>query len=701
VEVSDAFRARSKPDGRPLHLPFGRANTELGARSTVLPKDVVASAGAHCLAEETGTLSRWVFADAENLKKLRLIRVDLRRAMQMHRPLVLGVSLCGVLLAALFLFHFWTATSGPQHDDDFRVILEAVVLLLISLVAGIATGVAALRMDPRIYVGSDLEQVLGVDPIEELPDFAEIPAEVASERLEQLARRIALACKEGSLKRCLFTGVGRGAGATTIAAGVRESLQGSGRRAILVGAADEGPEGAVDAPDIPALQGAADESGSQQDSLILTDTSPITESPDTEFLARFADCVMVVVESGVTTREQLMNTVSCLKRLNVGAVGFVMNRVKLANADAEFRRAVERQSLAVEGSAQNPAKLFASAMQRALADPAKKEPAARQKPVAAARAKTRSTQEQTEPAIAKPDTALAIVKAAPQSSVRATAELPSWLIEALAQVEERQQSEKREAAEVATEPMEDAKGTGGLKAADEGARGVSREERVRGNASNMDEIDAILAAMDLKDPFGDDDPMPHSSDRAQPFFRPNVEDKPSRLSGLRGMASADSLKELDRVKQQAARWSEPFRTMDEAAQPEADSAGMEVIRRAVEAGARTMDETPRRQGESLSSLRGIISPEGLKDLNRSTAAVAEEGTPAEDAPSEAATAQAMMEPVQEAAAQDVASIAEPEGAAAAAETESQSEAEEVHEQHTSYGEVQILPSKRGQYKRKT
>ena len=59
----------------------------------------------------------------------------------------------------------------------------------------------------------------------------------------------------------------------------------------------------------------------QQESLVLTDTAPLAISAETEYLARFVDCAIVVVESGVTTRAQLLASLNTLQRLECGGRG--------------------------------------------------------------------------------------------------------------------------------------------------------------------------------------------------------------------------------------------------------------------------------------------------------------------------------------------------------------------------------------------
>ena len=74
----------------------------------------------------------------------------------------------------------------------------------------------------------------------------------------------------------------------------------------------------------------------------LFDAAPLAGSEETERLVKSAHCTIVVVESGVTTRAQLRTVANILQRLKVPAVGFVLNRVRLATADPEFRRSIRQ-----------------------------------------------------------------------------------------------------------------------------------------------------------------------------------------------------------------------------------------------------------------------------------------------------------------------------------------------------------------------
>jgi Mrp family chromosome partitioning ATPase len=90
------------------------------------------------------------------------------------------------------------------------------------------------------------------------------------------------------------------------------------------------------------------------DTIVLTDTAPLPASGETEYLARFVDCAMVVIQSGLSTRAQLREVAQTLQRLNVAAVGFVVNDVSIEKADPSFRQSVRavEQRLTVQNRLQ-------------------------------------------------------------------------------------------------------------------------------------------------------------------------------------------------------------------------------------------------------------------------------------------------------------------------------------------------------------
>src|ERR1019366_8430062 len=84
----------------------------------------------------------------------------------------------------------------------------------------------------------------------------------------------------------------------------------------------------------------SEETETGAESIVLTDSAPLGVAAETEYLARFVDATIIVIESGVTTRAQLREAAATLQRLDVSSVGFVLNRVALENADPSFRQSV-------------------------------------------------------------------------------------------------------------------------------------------------------------------------------------------------------------------------------------------------------------------------------------------------------------------------------------------------------------------------
>lgn len=249
-----------------------------------------------------------------------------------------------------------TPPVNAEHDLVYR---NAAVILLAGLLLGLGTALIAQNLDKRIYIATDVERVLGFAPMAQLPDFYEVGTGVAEEYLLRLAAALEHAYQDGALKSCIFTGVAPGAGATTVANRVNSMLEAMGRETVLVdasgtpGAAASGQPGVDASTDLMAsprgsrstalLQQMTEQAG--EDAIVLTDTAPLLVSGETEYLARFVDSAIVVIESGVTTKAQLRDVAHTLQKLHVSAVGFVLNRISMERANPAFResvRAVER-----------------------------------------------------------------------------------------------------------------------------------------------------------------------------------------------------------------------------------------------------------------------------------------------------------------------------------------------------------------------
>jgi len=265
-----------------------------------------------------------------------------------------------------------TPAVPPLYRSKSGVFRNAVLIGIAGLFFSVIAAVVAQKLDPRLYTSSDVERILGFAPLAQLPAFNEVTEATAEEYLLRLASAIEHACKQGELKSCIFTGTGPATGVSTIVRRVRQLLEAMGQPTLLVDATGAQTPGAAAAsrPSESAtglatiertgrptslLQQVTGESQHEDPSLILTDTAPLAESAETEYLARFVDCAIVVIESGVTTRIQLRQAATTLQRLNVRAVGFVLNRVRLEHADTPFRISVEAVETRQQAQARNDA----------------------------------------------------------------------------------------------------------------------------------------------------------------------------------------------------------------------------------------------------------------------------------------------------------------------------------------------------------
>jgi len=250
-----------------------------------------------------------------------------------------------------------SVASVPTHVAWALILKRSLLLAFGGVFLGLLAALIANNLDEKIYVAADVVRVLGVAPMVQLARFSDVSPGVAEDQMLRLTAAIDHACRQGNLKNCIFTGVGPGAGVTTIATRVQSMLQAMGHDSVLVDASGvlvksvQAPAGgnrrsvALTTTE-PGKRSASlmqqlAEEGESDECLILTDTAPLVISAETEYLARHVDAAIMVIEAGVTTRTQLRHAAETLQRLNVPAVGYVLNKVALATADAPFLHTVQ------------------------------------------------------------------------------------------------------------------------------------------------------------------------------------------------------------------------------------------------------------------------------------------------------------------------------------------------------------------------
>lgn len=243
------------------------------------------------------------------------------------------------------------AATPPLGADRAKALRLCLILIVVGLVFAVGAALVAQNLDKRVYTATDVERVLGFAPMAQLPDFYEVGTGVSEEYLLRLAAAVEHSHQQGELKSCIFTAAAPGAGATTVVKRVTGILEAMGRQTVLVeSAAPSAPpaESSATGRDLVPTRGSRSTALLQQmseemddETVVLTDTAPLLVSGETEYLARFVDSAIVVLESGVSTRDQLRRIAETLQRLEVRSVGFVLNRISLETADAAFRESVQ------------------------------------------------------------------------------------------------------------------------------------------------------------------------------------------------------------------------------------------------------------------------------------------------------------------------------------------------------------------------
>lgn len=237
-----------------------------------------------------------------------------------------------------------SAAQPPLHAIRSGVFRNTFVLAGFSILFGLFVAVLAHKLDPRIYVASDVEHVLGFAPLAQLPHFAQVSEEVEAEHLIRLAGDIEHVALQDGIHTVALTSAAEGSGVASLAARLRP---------LLTPAAASLTEG-----EPPA-------------GVNLVEAGSLLVSAEAEFQVRRAGWTLAVIESGVTTRSELRQMAGALKRLDTPAVGFILNQIPLDKAEPSFRHAIRNAERHVERSGgSSPLRILEQRQQQAAMTPA-------------------------------------------------------------------------------------------------------------------------------------------------------------------------------------------------------------------------------------------------------------------------------------------------------------------------------------------
>lgn len=222
------------------------------------------------------------------------------------------------------------AARPPLQPNPNKRALLLTMLFPASLFGGLLAALLALRLDPRIYSPGDVEAVLGYSPFSLLLHRKEASLEVMEEYLLRMAAGVESLYATRGVKTLLVTGTSAETGASSIATALALKLQQMNRDSALLDA--EAEDAAITQEDV---RGLADQHG-----FLIVDAPPLLSSARAEYLARFTDAVVLVVEAGRTTRAELRRAVRLLEKVNAHGLAVVLNKVSLVSAEDAVQREV-------------------------------------------------------------------------------------------------------------------------------------------------------------------------------------------------------------------------------------------------------------------------------------------------------------------------------------------------------------------------
>jgi Mrp family chromosome partitioning ATPase len=216
-----------------------------------------------------------------------------------------------------------SAARPPLQPNPNKRMLFMMLLLPAPLLAGLFAAAIALRVDPKVYSPNDVEAITGYPPFAMLLHQKEASPEVMEEYLLRMAAGVESLHTTRNVRTILVTANASEGGSSSIVTALARKLQEVNRDSAVLDA--DADESAVTQDDIRAL--------AEKHGLLLVDGPPILSSAKSEYLARFTDAVLLVAESGRTTREELRRAIRLLEKVNAGGVAVVLNKVTLACAE--------------------------------------------------------------------------------------------------------------------------------------------------------------------------------------------------------------------------------------------------------------------------------------------------------------------------------------------------------------------------------
>jgi uncharacterized protein involved in exopolysaccharide biosynthesis len=267
------------------------------------------------------------------------------------------------------LVHILLLAEAPTSAKKSRKLLILGGAFPIALCCGLLVAAGRYKLDPKIYIGSDVGHVLRFPPMAVLPDESDVRSRVIDEFMLRLVAGVDQAHRTGGARTFVFTSSSPSSNISHLIAALAERVELFGYKALVMSAGAALRNVTLPKEELdyvlgmiqlsrPAKRVAEAERESyivgnfsnihQYCDLLFIEGLPLLSSSETEFASRLADVTVLVAESARTTRAELKHCLEVIKRIRVASVAAVLSHVQLKYADEEFKSAIrsveERQS---------------------------------------------------------------------------------------------------------------------------------------------------------------------------------------------------------------------------------------------------------------------------------------------------------------------------------------------------------------------
>jgi succinoglycan biosynthesis transport protein ExoP len=260
--------------------------------------------------------------------------------------------------------HVFSPARVPTGPLPSKASFILPLLLPVALLLATGTVVLIDFFDRVIHNPIDVEQALGFYPIGTLFNDQEVTMQLFEEGTLRLAGGVDHAARTANVRTIVLTSVSAGAGTSSIVENLGNTLAKLGRRTLAIdssgatapvayvtinieqpvhlgvgGVSSRRPDvetcstAVITQPFSPKLTPVinfADQAFKDLTTgydIVLIDAPPILISAETEYLTRFADLTILIVEAENTTKAQLIRTARLLERLQIPGMGVIINKI--------------------------------------------------------------------------------------------------------------------------------------------------------------------------------------------------------------------------------------------------------------------------------------------------------------------------------------------------------------------------------------